>query len=198
MTQSDFVDRFVTVSDLLGAYDRVVAVDVNLFTAAGGKYDQPTPCRQWNVAQLLCHLAFINERYAVVAERETTPPFEQRTYPDSSAAFAKWSGRARVAFHRPGFRTEVMPTPIGEQPGAVVIQHVINELVAHSWDLARALGESTDLLPDLAEAALRSWQAVYVELGDPPRTPSIIDTVKPHPGTASAADRLAAWLGREV
>ncbi|ADD41959.1 TIGR03086 family metal-binding protein [Stackebrandtia nassauensis] len=198
MTKPDFVDRFVTVPDLLSAYDRVITMDRGLFRAAGGRYDNPTPCREWNVGQLLCHFAFINERYAIVAERETVPPFEQRTYPDSSAAFVKWSARARAAFRRPGFLTEVMPTPIGEQPGAVVIQHVLNELIAHSWDLARALGESTDLVPDLAEAATRSWKTAFAEFGEPARTPSIIDTVKPAPANASPADRLAAWLGREV
>ncbi|HZE38454.1 MAG TPA: TIGR03086 family metal-binding protein [Stackebrandtia sp.] len=188
----------MTVPDLLRAFDRVIAVDVGLFRAADGKHGRPTPCREWNVRQLLCHLVFINERYAIVAEREATPPFEQPTYPDVGAAFATWSARAREAFRQPGFLGEVMPTPIGEQSGSVVVQHVLNELVAHSWDLARGLGEPTDLVPDLAEAALRSWKVAFAEFGEPPRTPSVIDTVKPVPANASAADRLAAWLGREV
>ena len=68
----------------------------------------------------------------------------------------------------------------------------------HGWDLARALGRSTDLDPELADL-LRERMA--------PRVPEAFRGTGPDalyrppadvPADATAADRLAAALGRDV
>jgi uncharacterized protein (TIGR03086 family) len=198
MSKPNFATRFVTTCDVLSGYDQVVAYVERLIGQASERYTAPTPCAQWTVRDLVCHLAFVNHRYAEVAEESEHPPFSQRSYPDPAAAFGEWAQRARVAFRQPGFLDKVITTPIGAQPGAVVVQHVLNELLVHGWDLAKALGQPTDFLPDLARQSLTSWREVYTEMGEPPRSPATIDTPRAVTGSATSLDQLAAYMGRDI
>lgn len=199
MSQSDFSRRFVTTPDVLAAYDEVVtAISGLLAVVTPDCLGKPTPCAQWTVNDLLCHLAFINERYTAVAEQAPDPPFNHSFFLDPVVAFAEWASKARGAWHSPGFLTTVIPTPIGQRSGDVVVQHVVNELTTHRWDLAKALDRDADLLPELAEQVLASWQFVFHDLGDPRRSPATIGTSTQVPAWASANDRLAAFLGRDV
>ncbi len=196
MSQTDFAERFVT-TDVLDAHDKVITSLTGLIGRVDdAMMDAPTPCAQWSVRDILCHLAFINERYTAVALRSDDPPFSSSFFLDPVVAFAEWSSKARAAFHAENFLTTVIPTPIGEQPGKVVVQHVVNELVAHCWDLARAMGVDTVILPDIAEQVLKSWTVAYAELGNPPRSPATMDAPWPVPEDAGPNARLAAFLGR--
>ena len=196
MSQSDFATRFVT-TDVLDAHDKVITSLTGLIGRVDDNtMDAPTPCARWTVRDLLCHLAFINERYTAVASRSDDPPFSSSFFLDPVVAFAEWSSKARTAFHAEKFLTTVIPTPIGEHPGEVVVQHVINELMAHSWDLATALGVDQVILPDIAEQALKSWTVAYAELGNPPRSSATMDLPWPVAEDASPNAKLAAFLGR--
>ncbi|WP_186316123.1 TIGR03086 family metal-binding protein [Catellatospora sichuanensis] len=189
------MDGYLTLDDPPAAYDTITAeVGALAGTVPPQRMDDPTPCADWTVRRLLRHLAFIHDRYATLAEG-APPPDEEPDYPDPVAAFGEHAARARVAFRRPGYLTEVAPTPIGPQPGAVTVQHVVNELTVHGWDLARALGASTDLSPELARRALASWRSF---LDDMPRTGDPFGPERPAPAGATEADRLAAYLGRDA
>jgi uncharacterized protein (TIGR03086 family) len=77
-----------------------------------------------------------------------------------------------------------------------MVQHVINELLVHGWDLAKATGQPTAPATDLAEEALL---VVHAWFGNPRQTPETwFAPQQPAPPGASAADRLAAYLGRVV
>jgi uncharacterized protein (TIGR03086 family) len=89
----------------------------------------------------------------------------------------------------------IVSTPMGERPGAVLVQLRVAELLVHGWDLARATGQDTDLDPELAEVVRTAWTT---QLGDRPRTLLPFDEPQPVPDDAPAADRLAAYLGRSV
>jgi uncharacterized protein (TIGR03086 family) len=75
---------------------------------------------------------------------------------------------------------------------------VASDQFAHGWDLARALGNSTDLAPELAAELLDEAQAVVTPemRGEDGR--SAFGPEQVPPAGASAADRLAAFLGRAV
>ncbi len=78
----------------------------------------------------------------------------------------------------------------------MIVQQAIIELLAHGWDLAKATGQPTNLVPDVAEHTLSVVQVWY---RDQPRTPgNAFAPEQPLPEVASAADRLAAYLGRTV
>ncbi len=195
MTPADFASRFVRQDGLLDAYDRTVtAVGALADSVSADRLGDPTPCADWDVRALLGHLAFVVQRYGTLAAGGAVPD-DAPSYQDPAAAFHSYAGSARAAFARPGYLIEVAPTPVGPQPGSVTVQHVINELVAHGWDLARAIGADTDLVPDVVRASLASWRVL---LGDGDRTGSPIGPARPAPPGATAADELAAFLGRRV
>lgn len=189
------MDGYLTLPDPLAAYDTITAeVGALAGTVTAERMDDPTPCAGWTVRRLLRHLAFIGDRYATLAEG-APPPEDEPDYPDPVAAFGAHAARARAAFARPGYLTEVAPTPIGPQPGAVTVQHVVNELTTHGWDLARALGVSTDVAPQLAPRALASWRSF---LDGATRDGGPFGPERPAPSGATEADRLAAYLGRDA
>ncbi|MEU8004723.1 TIGR03086 family metal-binding protein [Catellatospora sp. NPDC049111] len=189
------MDGYLTLDDPLAAYDTITAEVATLArTVTPQRLGGATPCEGWTVRRLLCHLAFINDRYATLAEGAPIPE-DEPGYADPVAAFGEHAARARAAFGRPGYLTEVAPTPIGPQPGAVTVQHVVNELTTHGWDLARALGTSTDVAPGLAPRVLASWRSFLDGL---PRDGEPFGPERPAPASATEADRLAAYLGRDA
>lgn len=188
-----FADRFVTVANPLAAYKEVhVDLVASRLTATiiASIRDDPirVPVRGWSPDALLHHLdEFLHE---VVAEVEPE-------LPDPWAHVQRESSSIRLfkAFHRPGYVGERGPTPLGIQPGAVMIQYVINELAAHSWDFSTAINRR-NCLPDwLAERALLSWKVFFETFGRPAKH---FDPERPAPPNATAATRLAAFLGREI
>jgi uncharacterized protein (TIGR03086 family) len=194
---SDSIPGYVTLADPLQAYERVVDAVGRLM--ANTRTDQvaaTTPCDGWTVRDLLDHLVEVVAEYGALAAHGALPDHAP-THDDPVAAFPAVAAEARAAFAAPSYLDAVADTPIGPQPGRVVIQHVVNELIMHGWDLARATGQDTDLEPDLAEVALASWRAFF-HAYDRDRVSANFYSAQVAPGEASAADRLAAYLGRAV
>jgi hypothetical protein len=184
----DFADRFVTVAKPLVAFDQVhidlVALRIGTMLASTRLSTIHVPIRGWSLDALLHHIdEFLNEVTVAV---------------DAPAGLMEREGslnRLHKAFHRPGYVHERGPTPLGIQPGAVMIQYVVNELVAHSWDLSTAIN-SRCLLPDwLVERCLLSWKVYFDTFGRPAEH---FDPEREAPPNASAATILAAFLGREI
>ncbi|MDQ2960689.1 MAG: TIGR03086 family metal-binding protein [Candidatus Dormibacteraeota bacterium] len=154
-----------------------------------------TPCAGWTLQALLDHVVHGNRANAAVIRGEPPPPpgGSQRV---PRAAFAR-TGRALLeGFSSPGVMERGFGSPLGELPGAVLAQHVVNELVVHAWDFARATRQPTDLVPDVAQrvlAALTEWGPMYRHLADVCQSDQ-----QPAPKGAAAADRVAAILGRMV
>jgi uncharacterized protein (TIGR03086 family) len=166
------------------------------------QWTAPTPCTDWDIRQLLNHVANGNVVFAGVADR-TRPsgpvsPEERavdRLGDDPAAGFRATGERMHDAFLTPGFLDGTVDTPmLGEQPGTTVVHMRINELLIHGWDLAQALGRPPDLPEDLAEGALLLWQT---RLADRPREGMPFASPQPVADDAPAIDRLAAFLGRK-
>ena len=166
------------------------------------QWTAPTPCTDWDVRQLLNHVANGNMVFAGVADgtRRSGPvsPEERavdRLGDDPAAGFRATGARMHNAFLTPGFLDGTVDTPmLGEQPGATVVHMRINELLIHGWDLARAIGQPADLPEDLAEGALALWQT---RLAGRPRDGMPFGHPEPVADDAPAIDRLAAFLGRK-
>lgn len=181
---------------VLDSYCRVQRTAEELVAAVRqDQFDDPTPCTEWTVRDLLNHLVFVDLLYAAHINREELPEREDRLGGDHAVAFRHAGSLALTAFSRPGALDEGYTSPFGELRGSVIVQHVVNELLVHSWDLARATGQPTNIEPELAEESLAIWQAW---IGGLPRGGEGFGPEQPVPDDASAADRLAAYLGRSV
>jgi uncharacterized protein (TIGR03086 family) len=196
---TDFAVRYVTLRDPLKAYERTADAVGRLVTGTSAdQLGNATPCPGWTVRDVVNHLVETLDMYGALASRGAMPvEGEQRFYDDPIATFATMAASCRAAFAVPGFLDVVADTPIGPQPGRAVVQHVVNELTVHGWDLARGTAASTDLVPDVAEAAIASWRAFFDNWDRAQLSFNFLEE-QPAPEGASPADRLAAYLGRTV
>lgn len=180
---------------VLYAYDQVTRDLMALVAAVRpGDLALPTPCAGWTVRQLLDHMVWENLMAASVAEdAPRTDHTADHLGDDHFAAFADSVRAARAAFTGSGMLHRTYGPY--EAPGAMIVQQVVVELLAHGWDLARATGAPTVLTPEVAEETLAAARRIY---GAAPRTAgSSFAPERSAPAGASAADRLAAFLGRD-
>lgn len=163
------------------------------------RLDRPTPCAGLTVADLLDHLAGLTLAFTLAASKEAMP--------GSGATF---DGR-RLA---PGWRTEIparldrlaaawsdpaayagmtLAGPL-EMPAEVAALVVLDEVVVHGWDLARATGQAYDPGDDAVLACLAFAEGFEVPegAGEGPFGPPIRVPVD-----APALDRLVGATGRD-
>ncbi|MFE0025774.1 TIGR03086 family metal-binding protein [Amycolatopsis sp. NPDC059021] len=179
----------------LDAFDRASAAVTELVSAVrDDQWALPTACAEWDVRALVNHLAHGNAKVAHWAGQG--PPAEPGDYLGErpEEAFAESVRRVRAVLATPGLLDQEVDTPLGKATGTFLVHMRVNEYLAHGWDLADATGRSTDLLPELAEQALSQWQERFSAAPRGPGAP-FGPEVEPAPG-ATAADRLAAFLGR--
>lgn len=177
------------------AYEQVIR-DVSALVAAvwPEDLDLPTPCAGWPVRQLLDHMVWENLMAASIAEdAPRTDHAAGHLDDDHRAAFEDSVRAALAAFSGSGMlRRTYGPY---DAPGAMLVQQVVVELLAHGWDLARATGAPTGLAPAVAEETLAAARRIY---GAAPRTEGgSFAPERPAPPGAHATDRLAAFLGRD-
>jgi uncharacterized protein (TIGR03086 family) len=184
--------------DMLAVFDRAAALaDTTVAAVRPEQLGDPTPCTQWTVRLLLNHL--VGGNLAFLSMGEGTPPPDRSADhlgDDYLASFRATVDKLKAMFGRPGFLEQPANTPFGPGTGATLLQMRFNEFMIHSWDLARATGQSTDLDRELAERSLAMMQAA---LGQRPRDENLpFGPEQSAPDGAPAADRLAAFVGRVV
>lgn len=178
----------------LYVYERVAAHVTALVDAVPGEaLERPTPCDGWTVRQLIDHMTW--ENLMITAIARDTPRTDQdadHLGADHAAAFRDSVAGLLAVFTGSGM-LERTYGPY-EAPGALFAQQAAVELLAHGWDLARALGAPTGLAPEVADEVLAAARGIY---GAAPRTEG--GSFAPERSAAdgaSGADRLAAYLGR--
>jgi len=181
----------------LDRFDRAAALATRVVDAiTADQYDLPSPCAEWTVRGVLNHMVTGNlMAEAIVAGVAHPDRSVDRLGDDPRGVFAASLASTRAALATPGLMERMVATPRGEAPGVALVHMRVAELVVHGWDLAKATGQSTDLDPELAADALAAWRERF---GDRPRTTLPFGEPQPVPDDATAADKLAAFLGRTV
>ncbi|GCD46769.1 MerR family transcriptional regulator [Streptomyces paromomycinus] len=178
----------------LYVYERVAAHVTALVDAVPKEaLERPTPCDGWTVRQLIDHMTWENLMITSIArEAPRTDRGADHLGADHAAAFRGSVAGLLAAFTGSGMLTRTYGPY--EAPGALFAQQAAVELLAHGWDLARALGAPTGLAPEVADEVLAAARGLY---GAAPRTEGgSFAPERPAPEGASGADRLAAYLGR--
>lgn len=156
----------------------------------------PTPCPEYDVSTLRCHLLSVVGRIDLALNGGNALDIPSIT--NTTEVIGTWKERrarleATLADDTVLNRTCVLPW--GTLPSAAAIAAYTGELTTHSWDLAKATNR-TDLLDDsLAEYCLplvRQFLPAEPRGGQVPFGP-----VVPVADDASPYDQLAAWQGRQ-
>ncbi|WP_103350471.1 TIGR03086 family metal-binding protein [Amycolatopsis sp. CA-128772] len=181
----------------LDEFDMAASTVTGLVTALrADQWAHPTACADWDVRAVVNHLAHGNAKVAFWAGTGPPAPDGDHLGPSPAEAFTASVAAARAVLTAPGLFSRQVTTPLGEVPGVFLVHMRVNEYVVHGWDIADATGVSTDLVPELAEQALEQWRERF---GAAPRQPGgpFGPEVAAAPD-ATAADRLAAFLGRRA
>jgi uncharacterized protein (TIGR03086 family) len=159
-------------------------------------WKSPTPCDQWNVAQVLRHAAGDQLAYAAAltgsggpSENPFTPSGDR---PDDPREFLESTLSSSAAAIRPGAQDVPSPLPLGPLPAAIVIGAAALDAAVHAWDIAVATGRPSPLGADLAVQLLPAARTI----ADPLRGFAFAPALPPEPGDDPAAE-LLRYLGRD-
>ncbi len=181
-----------TVTDVLTLFVRAIPVAQRVVD--GIRPEQltaPRPCSEWDALAVLDHTTGLL-RSAAEAAGET--PNDPDRGGDPASAFAAAARAADAAFRAPGALERSFAMPWGETTGETLATLLFMDLMIHSWDLAKATGQSAALDPDLCGAALSLGRSMMreeyrtLEAGFGPEIAV--------PTDAPACDRLAGFFGR--
>lgn len=156
--------------------------------------DAPTPCDSWTVRELIDHIVG-GQKFFTAGLNGEPPSGEAAFSADFVAGFDEASSECIAAFGADGALDKMYELPFGTMPGSAFMGLATTDTFVHGWDLAKATGQSTDLDPDLATSLLeQSKAAIQDAFRGPEGAP--FGPEKEAPADATAADRLAAFLGR--
>jgi uncharacterized protein (TIGR03086 family) len=153
--------------------------------------DGPTPCREWNLHQLLAHLndGLLTLHDALDSGSVDLEPVGGQTCP-VDVLQTRASGLLGALSTHDG-RPEVsigdcsVPTFLVAGCGAL-------ELTVHGWDVAQACGVRSPIPRKLASELLELAPLLVTDAERPGRFAAPVDV----PAAASPGDQLIAWLGR--
>lgn len=155
-----------------------------------------TPCTEWDVRALINHLVAGNRMVAALAAGGPMPDRNaDHLGDDPRAAFADSARAADAVLREDGALERLFRMPFGEVPGAMVAGMRFVDVLVHTWDLAKATGQSTKLDPQLCQTGL---ELARMRMGDEPRQAGApIGPVVEMVADAPICDRFAAYMGRQ-
>ena len=165
------------------------------------EYDKPTPCASWDVRTLMNHIAEAANWFPLCVNAGEAPDPDPTHGVDYTAgdflrAYDEGARASVAAFGAPGAQERMIKLPFGEIPGAAFMATATNDIFVHGWDLAKAIGQPTDLDAAVAAGLLEQMRAMVPDAMRGADGGAFFGPAVEVPSSASAADRLAAFLGR--
>ena len=158
-------------------------LDTLLSSVREDDHGRPTPCSDWTVSDLVDHVVQAPWRFALMTRGEQVDWAAPTPHADDPVSAYRENAQA--------LRAALAEHP-DAQPGA---DWQCAEIAVHTWDLATALGRSTDTFdPEVAERGRAFMQA---SLNDDNRSPAFGPKMQA-PEDADAYTRIAAFAGRTV
>jgi len=164
----------------------------------------PTPCSRYTLGDLLQHVRGLAEAFTVAGRKEQ-PAGGSEPPPQGDASLlpedwreetADWLGRLVDAWSDPAAWEGTTWIAGFEAPASGVGITAANELVVHSWDVARASGQQL-FVDDAALAPSREFVAMMSGPGSDEARGDAFGPALPVPVGASALDEVVAGNGRD-
>jgi uncharacterized protein (TIGR03086 family) len=146
---------------------------------------RPTPCNDWDVSRLIAHIVVAPTRFLAAMHGEepdwkTEPPAIGSEW---AQVFRNAADDLIHAWHQQGDKADPR-----------VVDWQTAELAVHTWDLARATGQSAQLDPEVAERALAFMSAGLT----PENRGNAFESEVDVEDDAPVYHRLAAFAGRQL
>ena len=162
-----------------------------------GRWDAPTPCREWTVRDLVNHLVGEHLWAAHLLRGETPDEVGDRydgdlVGEDPVAAWASAEESSMAAWKALDSLDQPVSVSAGQTSAGAYAEEMLLDLVVHGWDLARGAGQDEAMdraavahVLDFASANADSWKDAGIFA-----PPIEITSTDPQ-------DRLLALLGRD-
>lgn len=154
------------------------------------QYEDPTPCDEWNVRDLLGHMIGVVAGLGAAASGTPAAPFELAD--DPVAQFDSAAAATLAAWRQPGVLDREVDAGPGPMPGRALASINLLDTATHVWDVATATGQPAELPEGVALAALEASQMIVSDELRPGRFAPAQDA----PSDASTTQQLVAFLGR--
>ena len=167
-----------------------------------GELTAPTPCPDWTVAALLDHLMGLSVAFAQAARKRVDEDGTSGPPPEPSAQRLSRHWRSRLpvlleelatAWKQPSAWTGTSAAGGVTMPAAALGHVAMNELIMHSWDLARATGQEYAIDPRILETLVEFLSQFPAE-----GTPGMFGPVVPTDTEAEPLDRALGLTGRDA
>ncbi|WP_405407799.1 TIGR03086 family metal-binding protein [Streptomyces decoyicus] len=162
------------------------------------QWDDPTPCTQWSVRDLVSHLTAEQLWVPRLVRDGATIADVGAEYDgdvlgeDPTAAWDRAAVAAVAAFSERGALNRTVQLSYGSGPAAAYCTQMMADAVVHAWDLSRAIGADEQLPGPLARAALREVEPYASGLN----TSGLFAAAVEPPTGADDLTRLLCLLGR--
>ncbi|CND64814.1 TIGR03086 family protein [Mycobacterium tuberculosis] len=190
-------------SSPVGDLDSLLAVAGDLVAGVRpDQWDDPTPCTEWNVRELVNHVVIGDRLFTTILRGEAPPPPSARDPKsndvlggDAAGVQREGAGELISALSRPGVLDQMFEIPMGSVPGVAAAHMRSTEAIVHGWDLAQATGQEPRFPDDIVQRIL---EFTRVKLADVPPDRSPFGPPQPAPADAPPIIELVALLGRRV
>jgi len=145
-------------AEMLDAVDNVFANANRLIAGVSEtQWEAQTPCTDWNVRELVNHMAGTTQVLAGSATRTppTIAPDADHLGDDPAGAFAGFARATSAAWRNEGV-LEGMTTVPAEMPAIAALGVNIIDIGTHCWDLAEATGQDHGLSAEMI-AIIDDW-----------------------------------------
>ncbi len=175
----------------------------------------PTPCTEYDVRQLLRHLVGVLPRVAAMGRgddpmRVTAPEIDGIADDEVTPAWLAAVAEAEAAWADGSALERTIVLPWATDTGAAALLGYVNEVTVHTWDIARATGQTPAWNQEAVEnayALMRTWlpgegrAEIFAEVRKnmgpaAASAPDAFAEVVPVRDDAPLIDLLVAWNGR--
>lgn len=160
--------------------------------------DQPTPCDDYTVRELLSHLLGAVGRTGLIAQRvplEGGLPLAEIDVTTVADEIEEEARAAEAGWSDDSLLSAMVTVPFGTLPGAAAGFGYANEMLVHAWDLATATGQPVQWPADEQLDLVRSMFARALPATGRDETIPFAAAVSVGED-AAAIDRLVAYSGR--
>ncbi len=163
------------------------------------RWDSPSPCEGWTVAEVVAHVADTELDFLQRQELPCDVAHDGDAAGTAADAATRWRAARsamQAAIDDPSVAARTYdgyfgPTTIGE----TIDTFYSMDLAVHGWDVARGAGLTE--LEDIDDDDIARSREQLSVVGDTVRMAGIFGAEVPIPDDASNRDRFLAWTGRQ-
>jgi uncharacterized protein (TIGR03086 family) len=182
----------------MDAYERIEKATALCSEAVHGikqdQLDDPTPCSEFNVKQLLNHLiGGLGMLHTAATGGKATAPEGNVVGDNPAQQYDEGRDKLLAAIKDPGVFDRNWEMPFGSMPGKMMAGIAFMEHVTHAWDVKKATGQDTELPNDLVEET----NSVVQPMDQMLRMPGVCGAAVPVGDDATPTQKLMGFLGRQ-